>query len=98
MNNYTNIVVSRYNRNVDFVYRINDNKNINILIYDKENPTNPYNVPVNRGQEASVYLKYITDYYDQLPDYTFFIHDEEYAWHHSGSIIDKYQEAIKSNK
>ena len=29
MNNYTNIVVSRYNRNVDFVYRINDNKNIN---------------------------------------------------------------------
>jgi len=98
MNNYTNIVVSRYNRNVDFVYRINNNKNINILIYDKENPTNPYNVPVNRGQEASVYLKYITDYYDQLPDYTFFIHDEEYAWHHSGSIIDKYQEAIVSNK
>jgi hypothetical protein len=98
MNNYTNIVVSRYNRNVDFVYRINNNKNINILIYDKENPTNPYNVPVNRGQEASVYLKYITDYYDQLPDYTFFIHDEEYAWHHSGSIIDKYQEAIASNK
>jgi hypothetical protein len=98
MNNYTNIVVSRYNRNVDFVYRINNNKNINILIYDKENPTNPYNVPVNRGQEASVYLKYIADYYDQLPDYTFFIHDEEYAWHHSGSIIDKYQEAIASNK
>jgi hypothetical protein len=98
MNNYTNIVVSRYNRNVDFVYRINNNKNINILIYDKENPTNPYNVPVNRGQEASVYLKYIADYYDQLPDYTFFIHDEEYAWHHSGSIIDKYQEAITSNK
>lgn len=98
MNNYTNIVVSRYNRNVDFVYRINNNKNINILIYDKENPTNRYNVPVNKGQEASVYLKYIVDYYDQLPDYTFFIHDEEYAWHHSGSIIDKYQEAIASNK
>jgi len=98
MNNYTNVVVSRYNRNVDFVYRINNNKNINILIYDKENLTNPYNVPVNRGQEASVYLKYIADYYDQLPDYTFFIHDEEYAWHHSGSIIDKYQEAIASNK
>jgi hypothetical protein len=67
------------------------------MIYDKENPNNPLNVPVNKGNEASVYLKYIIDYYDDLPDFTFFIHDEEYAWHHSGSIIDKYDEAMKSN-
>ena len=26
---HTNIVVSRYNRNVDFVYRINNGNNIN---------------------------------------------------------------------
>ena len=57
--NKTNIVVSRYKKNVDFVYRINNNQNINVLIYDKENPDNPLNVPVNKGNEASVYLKYI---------------------------------------
>jgi hypothetical protein len=94
----TNIVVSRYNKNVDFVYKINNNKNVNVMIYDKENPNNPYNIPVNKGNEASVYLKYIIDYYDNLSDYTFFIHDDEYAWHHTGSIIDKYNEAVKSNK
>ncbi len=94
----TNIVVSRYNRNVDFVYRINEGKDVNIMIYDKENPNNPYNVPVNKGNEASVYLKYIIDNYDNLTDFTFFIHDEEFAWHHSGSIIDKYIEALNSNK
>lgn len=94
----TNIVVSRYNRNVDFVYKINDGKNTNIMIYDKENPDNPFNVPVNKGNEASVYLKYIIDYYDDLTEFTFFIHDEEYAWHHTGSIIDKYKEASLSKK
>lgn len=94
----TNIVVSRYKKNVDFVYRINNNQNINVLIYDKENPDNPLNVPVNKGNEASVYLKYIVDHYDNLSDYTFFIHDDEYAWHHSGSLIDKYKEAVASKK
>ena len=52
-----NIVVSRYNKNIDWVYRFKgENK---IFIYDKENPENPYNIPVNKGNEASVYLKYI---------------------------------------
>ena len=43
--------------------------------------------PVNKGNEASVYLKYIIDFYDNLPEFTFFIHDEEYSWHHSGSTL-----------
>uniref|UniRef100_A0A6C0AZP4 DUF3431 domain-containing protein n=1 Tax=viral metagenome TaxID=1070528 RepID=A0A6C0AZP4_9ZZZZ len=94
----TNIVVSRYNKNVDFAYNINNGKNINVMIYDKERPSNPLNVPLNKGNEASVYLKYIIDYYDNLTDFTFFIHDEEYSWHHSGSIIEKYNEACLSNK
>jgi len=98
MKNITNIVVARYKKDVDFVYKINDNKNINVMIYDKETPSNKYNIPVNKGNEASVYLKYIIDYYDELTDFTFFIHDEEYAWHHSGSIIDKYKEAVASKK
>ena len=89
-------VVSRYNKNVDWVYKL---KNVNkFCIYDKENPENEYNIPVNKGNEASVYLKYIIDNYNNLADFTFFIHDDEYAWHHSGSIIDKFDEAVASNK
>jgi len=87
-----NCVVSRYKKNVDWVYKL---KNINnIYIYDKETPTNKYNIPVNKGHEASVYLKYIIDNYTNLSDFTFFTHDDEYCWHHSGSIIDKYNESI----
>jgi hypothetical protein len=103
MLNITNVVVARWKRNVDFAYKITNgvDKNcldVNVMIYDKENPNNPYNVPLNRGNEASAYLKYIIDNYDRLTEYTFFIHDEEYAWHHSGSILDKYKEAIASGK
>lgn len=91
-----NCVVSRYKKNVDWAYKL---KNINKLyIYDKETPENEYNIPVNKGNEASVYLKYIVDNYDNLADFTFFTHDEEFAWHHSGSIIDRFDEAVMSNK
>lgn len=91
-----NCVVSRYQKNTDWVYKL---KNISkYYIYDKETPTNEYNIPVNKGHEASVYLKYIIDHYDNLADFTFFIHDDEYAWHHSGSIISLFDEALMSNK
>jgi len=91
-----NIVVSRYKKEVDWVNRL---KGINeILIYEKEMPECKYNIPLNKGNEASVYLKYIVDHYDNLPDFTFFAHDDEYAWHHSGSIVDKFDEAIASNQ
>jgi hypothetical protein len=69
-----------------------------IIIYDKECPENPHNIPVNQGNEAAVYLKYIIDYYEALPDYVFFIHDEEYSWHHTGSLYDRFKEAIVLKK
>ena len=98
-----NVVLSRYKKNVNWVYKL---QNINkICIYDKgisNNPydkgisNNPYKIPVNKGNEASVYLKYIIDNYENLTDFTFFIHDDEYSWHHSGSIIDKFNESVMS--
>jgi hypothetical protein len=91
-----NCVVSRYKKNTDWVYKL---KNIEkYYIYDKENPDSELNIHVNKGNEASVYLKYIIDNYENLADFTFFIHDEEYAWHHPGSIINLFDEAVMSNK
>lgn len=92
-----NIVVSRYNKNTDFVKKL-EKYNTHIIIYDKENINNPYNVPINKGNEASVYLKYIIDNYYNLSDFTFFIHDEEYSWHHKGSIEERFLEAIHSKE
>ena len=88
------VVIARHRRNVDFKSKFCD---VEVFVYDKENPSNPYNVPLNKGSEASVYLKFIVDHYERLPEYTFFIHDSEHSWHHDGSIVDKYDEAIASN-
>ena len=96
--NSITVVCARYKRNVDFLSKLKKVTHVNIIIYDKETPENPHNIPVNKGNEASVYLKYIVDYYDQLPEYTFFIQDEEFAWHHSGSIVDKFREAVDANQ
>jgi hypothetical protein len=35
----------------------------------------------NRGREASVYLRFIVDHYDNLPDATLFLHGHGDSWH-----------------
>ena len=43
-------------------------------------------------------VKYVVDHYDDLADYTFFTHEEEYSWHHKGSIVDLFYEAKNSGR
>lgn len=52
--------------------------------YVADAPTSPeLSVPVNKGNEAMVYLTYIIDHYDRLPDIVFFHHAHFKAWHQS---------------
>ncbi|KAI1880123.1 hypothetical protein JX265_001744 [Neoarthrinium moseri] len=53
-----------------------------IYHYLTDKPKTPtLSVPVNRGNEAMVYLTYIIDHYETLPDVVFFHHDHYQAWH-----------------
>lgn len=84
----TIIVVSRYKKNVNWTRQLIEN-GFRVIIYDHEKQNNnPYYIKKNKGREASVYLKYIIDYYDHLTPYTIFLQDEEKSWHHQGSIIN----------
>ena len=50
--------------------------------YVADAPTSPeLSVPVNKGNEAMVYLTYIISHYDHLPDIVFFHHGHPKAWH-----------------
>jgi hypothetical protein len=49
----------------------------------------------NRGREASVYLKYIIENYDSLPNYIAFIHGHEKDWHQSEDILELIRKAKK---
>ncbi|KAK6508120.1 hypothetical protein TWF506_010223 [Arthrobotrys conoides] len=54
------------------------------LYFDKASLT----VPRNKGREANVYLTYIIDNYDKLPDYMVFIHSLRYQWHNEDPMYD----------
>lgn len=45
-------------------------------------------VPLNKGHESMVYLSYIIDNYDNLPDNVLFIHASRFAWHNDDPDYD----------
>ncbi|KAJ5586670.1 uncharacterized protein N7459_002435 [Penicillium hispanicum] len=45
-------------------------------------------VPVNRGNEAMVYLTYLIDRYSTLPDVSVFMHHGRYQWHNDNPLYD----------
>ncbi|EXJ88361.1 hypothetical protein A1O1_05291 [Capronia coronata CBS 617.96] len=50
-------------------------------IYVADDPNAPLHTPKNKGHEVMVYLTYILDNYDNLPDVSIFMHAHRYAWH-----------------
>jgi hypothetical protein len=88
--NNTIVVVSRYNRDTSWTRKLTD-KGYTVLIYEHGehgSTNNPYNLGINKGKEASSYLKYIIDKYDCLPTYSVFLHDKMKSWHHAGNVTD----------
>ena len=92
------MVVSRYRENVEWINNFKDISNLRVLVYDHGNSNNPYNIPKNVGNEATVYLKYIIDHYDNLPEYIYLVHAHYRSWHHKGNLYERLEEAIKENK
>ncbi|KZZ91899.1 hypothetical protein AAP_03118 [Ascosphaera apis ARSEF 7405] len=52
-------------------------------IYVADDDQSPLHPPVNKGHEAMVYLTYLIDNYDRLPDISIFMHSHRYAWHNA---------------
>ncbi|CZR57682.1 uncharacterized protein PAC_07571 [Phialocephala subalpina] len=50
-------------------------------VYTTDDTTAELTVPINKGNEAMVYLTWIIDHYDTLSDVMFFHHDHNQAWH-----------------
>ncbi|KAF2822030.1 hypothetical protein CC86DRAFT_94696 [Ophiobolus disseminans] len=57
-------------------------------IYRVDDDKAPLTVPKNKGRESMVYLTYIIDHYDSLPDNVLFIHPNRYQWHNDDPDYD----------
>lgn len=51
------------------------------FIYVADDPSAPLHPPKNKGHEVMVYLTYIIDHYEGLPDVIAFMHSHQFAWH-----------------
>ncbi|KAF2122862.1 hypothetical protein BDV96DRAFT_639420 [Lophiotrema nucula] len=57
-------------------------------IYKVDDKSAPLTVPKNKGRESMVYLTFIIDNYDKLPDNILFIHPTRYQWHNDDPDYD----------
>ncbi|KAJ5765202.1 hypothetical protein N7520_004761, partial [Penicillium odoratum] len=61
---------------------------VNIYRTDAAEGEAELTVPENKGNEAMVYLTYIIDRYDTLPDVSVFMHGGRYQWHNDNPLYD----------
>ncbi|KAL7276330.1 hypothetical protein RUND412_000668 [Rhizina undulata] len=59
------------------------------VMYRVDDKNAEYTVPINKGRESMVYLTYIIDNYDNLPDVTIFSYSDRYQWHNDDPIYDQ---------
>ncbi|KAI0203350.1 hypothetical protein F4808DRAFT_458113 [Astrocystis sublimbata] len=57
-------------------------------IYVADDPSAAFTVPQNKGREAMVYLTYMIDRYDSLPQNILFVHASRFAWHNDDPDYD----------
>lgn len=89
------IVVSHFNDDLSWI--VNQTKYDYIVYSKNESSVLQYKIEpsklkimINRGMEASAYLKFIIDNYNNLPDHVAFCHGHEFSWHQAPNktIID----------
>jgi hypothetical protein len=56
----------------------------NLVIYVADDPYAP--IPMNKGNEAMVYLSYLIDNYDDLPEVMIFMHAGRTSWHNNAIL------------
>ena len=56
-------------------------------VYVADDPEAEFHPPKNKGHEVMIYLTYIIDHYDDLPDVMMFMHSHRWSWHND-DILD----------
>lgn len=79
------IVIGRMTKETEKVQWVLDNLiDVKPYIYIvDDNTTEEYHLERNHGREAAVYLTYIVEHYDNLPDISFFWHGDDVVWHNN---------------
>ncbi|KAF2195458.1 hypothetical protein K469DRAFT_744035 [Zopfia rhizophila CBS 207.26] len=81
--NYSHVLVVPKTQKEDISWMYREIPDTPLVVYEVDNPNAEYHVPKNKGREAMVYLTYLIDHYDNLPDTVLFMHAHRHAWHNN---------------
>ncbi|KAK3207838.1 hypothetical protein GRF29_96g559142 [Pseudopithomyces chartarum] len=85
--NYTWAIVVPKTKTEDLRWLQGEIPEAKLVVYEVDNPNAEHKVPKNKGREAMVYLTYMIDNYDDLPDSTVFMHAHRHAWHNNNLVM-----------
>ncbi|KAI9838577.1 MAG: hypothetical protein M1819_004889 [Sarea resinae] len=93
--NYTRTLVMPRMSDEDVGWIGQELPDIDTAIYVADDPSATLHPPKNKGHEVMIYLTYIIDHYDELPDVMIFMHAHRYAWHNDDLLDYDASQMIK---
>ena len=85
--NYTWSIVIPQTKTEDLGWLKGQIAEAELVVYEVDNENAENKVPKNKGREAMVYLTYMIDHYDALPDTAVFMHAHRHAWHNNNLFM-----------
>lgn len=81
--NFTKVLVIPHKANEDVQWIEENLPEYQTAIYVVDNARAPLHPPKNKGHEVMVYLSWIIDNYEKLPDVAMFMHAHRWTWHNN---------------
>ena len=81
--NYTRTLVISRMSDEDVSWVEEELPDFETAIYVADDPKASLHPPKNKGHEVMIYLTYIVDHYDDLPDIVVFMHAHRWSWHNN---------------
>lgn len=85
--NYTSVLVIAKTKEEDVGWMDSEIPEQQKAVYVADDPKAPLHPPKNKGHEVMIYLSWIIDNYDNLPDVAIFMHAHQIAWHND-DVLD----------
>jgi hypothetical protein len=92
--NYTTVLVVAKTKDEDISWMDDTIPDVVKHVYVADDPTAPLHPPKNKGHEVMIYLSWIIDNYDDLPDVAIFMHAHQYTWHNDDILGNNAAELI----
>lgn len=83
---YTRAIIIPRMKNENISWIANELPDLDSVIYVANDPSASLHPPKNKGHEVMIYLTYIIDHYDNLPDISIFMHAHRWT-HHNNHLL-----------